>query len=195
MTGEGDESARARVLEVGAKLFSTHGPRPVTMKWVAMEADVPLEWLEARWPTVEALLGEVLEHEARELSSASPTVPVIHGDGFTSAADGVLDVYDRIMVRAILDGAEPAALQRTFPLIERLVAALRDQGLDEAMARSRAFELALLELGLRLLGPTLATACGLSDGPADEAVELVRRLQRTLADPSFREAPDGSLDR
>jgi hypothetical protein len=195
MTAEADGSARARVLEVGAKLFSTHGPRPVTMKWVAMEADVPLEWLEARWPDVQALLAEVLEHEARVLSSASPTLPVIHGDGFTAVADGVLDVYDRIMVRAILDGVEPASLQRSFPVIERLVAALQDQGFDEATARSRAFEVALLELGLRLLGPTLATACGLCEGPADEAVELVRRLQRTLADPSFRDAPDGSFDR
>src|SRR6185369_13167392 len=54
-----EESARARVLEVGAKLFSTHGPRVVTMKWVAMEAAVPLEWLEARWATVDALLASV----------------------------------------------------------------------------------------------------------------------------------------
>src|SRR5690349_93796 len=189
----GDDAARTRALEVGAQLFATHGPRPVTMKWVAMEAEVPLEWLEARWADVEALLTDVLEHEAAKLSSASPTLPIIHGDDFTSVADGVLDVYDRIMVRAILDGVEPARLQRRFPVIERLVGALRDQGLDEATARSRAFEVALLELGLRLLGPTLATACGLRDCSADDAVELVRRLQRTLADPSFRDAADDAL--
>jgi len=185
-----EESARARVLEVGVKLFSTHGPRVVTMKWVAMEAAVPLGWLEDRWATVEALLAEVLEHEARRLSSASPTLPVIHGEAFTPVADGVLDVYDRIMVRAILDGIDPAALQRSFPVIDRLIADLRSQGLDEPTARARAFQLVLLELGLRLLGPSLARACGLPDGPADDAVELIRRLQRTLSDPSFREVPD-----
>jgi AcrR family transcriptional regulator len=189
------ESARTRVLDVGAKLFSAHGPRLVTMKWVAMEAEVPLEWLDDRWPSVEALLGDVLEHEAQQLSSASPTLPVIYGEAFTSVADGVLDVYDRIMVRAILDGTEPAALQRTFPVIERLVAALQRDGLDEPTARARAFQIALLELGLRLLGPTLATACGLAEGPADDAVDLVRRLQRTLSDATFRDGSDGSLGR
>jgi hypothetical protein len=180
------------VLEIGAKLFSSHGPRVVTMKWVAMEAAVPLAWLEARWATVEALLAAVLEHEAQRLSSASPTIPIIHGEEFTPVADGVLDVYDRIMVRAILDGIEPAALQGSFPLIDRLIADLRTQGLDEPTARARAFQLALLELGVRLLGPSLARACGLPGGPADDAVDLIRRLQRTLTEPCFGDGPDGS---
>jgi hypothetical protein len=106
----------------------------------------------------------------------------------------VLDVYDRIMVRHP-DGIDPAAPRAPSRSSSGSSPPCKGDGLDETTARARAFEVVLLELGLRLLGPTLATACGLTDGPADDAVDLVRRLQRTLSDPSFRDGSDSSLGR
>lgn len=179
-----EDETTARVLTSAAKLFALHGPRLVTLKWVALESSVPADWIVTRWPSITELLSDVLDHKAQHLSSASPEVPVIRSEDFAPAADQLLDVYDRILVRAILDDIEPALLQSRFPMVERIIDDLRGRGMDASAARTGAFQITLLELGVRLFGPTLAHACGLSSDQGADVGSLVRTLQRTLADPA-----------
>ncbi|MFW5921431.1 MAG: hypothetical protein ACOCUS_06285, partial [Polyangiales bacterium] len=41
------------------------------------------------------------------------------------------DAYFRILARAMLDGEDPRALQRRFPVVRRLVRAAEQEGIDD----------------------------------------------------------------
>ena len=100
-----------------------------------------------------------------------------------TAADAALDLHDRVIVRAILDGFNPAELMSHFPLLDRLVLDLISQDLEESAAHAQALQIAVLELGWRLFGSTVLTACRLEGDAAVDATAELRALQRRLANP------------
>ena len=127
-----------RVLDVATVLFVAHGPKMITLKWVAKDSGIDVEWIASDWPTIRDLLVAVLDRSAERASAASPIVPVIHGPGFTETADVLFDIHDRVIVRAILDDFKPAELMSHFAKVDRLVADLISNGLDESAARGPA---------------------------------------------------------
>jgi hypothetical protein len=54
-----DEQGRA--LAAATKLLAKHGPSTVSLKWVAMSAEVPPDRVTQACPTVEVLLDAVLD--------------------------------------------------------------------------------------------------------------------------------------
>jgi TetR/AcrR family transcriptional regulator, repressor for neighboring sulfatase len=173
---EADE--RSRVLDVATALFAKHGPAPMTLKWVALDAEVPVDRLSAEWPSVEVLLAQVLDR----LSSQFQGLGGRNLDrDVREREDGLIDTFQRIIARSLLDGFNTGRLLSGFAHVERLAADLQERvGLDERTARYRLAQGFALEWGWHLFGPHLRTACGLTDEPDELMLIELRRLERRI---------------
>ena len=157
---------RERVLAVSTDLFADEGPARVTLRWVALVADMPVELVSKEWPTIDTLLVEVLERLSGQMTGLDGEVRPpreLLGEG------EAIDVYQQIVARSLLDGLNPATLLRDFPHGNQWATILQEQlGLDEHAVRHRLCQIVALAWGWRLFGPHLKIACGLPDEP-DEA--------------------------
>ena len=165
------------VLAVATDLFAEHGPATLSLKWVALEADLPSELVATEWPTIESLLAAVLDRLSTQFEEAGGDV--MSADA--SVGSEIIDAYHRIMARALLDRADITSPVRDVAQIERWVKVLQDRfGLDEYGARLRLSQTFALEWGWRLFGPHLQTACGLDDEPADGFLIEIRKLEAQI---------------
>jgi TetR/AcrR family transcriptional regulator, repressor for neighboring sulfatase len=182
------EAQGDHVLAVATVLFAKHGPATLSLKWVALEADVPSDLIATEWPTIEALLAAVLDRLSTQFEEAGGDV--MSADA--SVGSDVIDSYHRIMARALLDRADIESRVRDVAQIERWVKVLQDRfGLDEYGARLRLSQTFALEWGWRLFGPHLKTACGLDDEPEDGFLVEIRKLEaQILAMPPDDLPPD-----
>ena len=181
------EAERDRILSVATDLFTKHGPATLSMKWVALEADVPSEQLTAEWPTMQAMLADVLDRlsstfEAQAGDILSPDVD----------ADDVIETFQHIIARALLDDADVSSLARDYSQVERWVKVFQDRfGLDERTARIRLSQTFALEWGWRLFGPHLRVSCGLEDEPDGLFIAEIRRLEAQILNlPPVDPRPD-----
>ena len=166
-----------RVLAVATDLFAEHGPATLSLKWVALEADLPSELVATEWPTIESLLAAVLDRLSTQFEEAGGDV--MSADA--SVGSEIIDAYHRIMARALLDRADITSPVRDVAQIERWVKVLQDRfGLDEYGARLRLSQTFALEWGWRLFGPHLQTACGLDGEPADGFLIEIRKLEAQI---------------
>ena len=176
-----DETERATVMEAATSIFANYGPASVTLKWIALASGIPVERLSTEWPTVDALLGTVLI----DVASGVDAVALARGEGGPELQDewwGRIEVYEQILARSLLDGANTARLQQTFPHMEHLVELYESVlGLDERSARYRVALGCALEWGWRLFGPHLRIACGLADETEAVAHAEVQTLQQRFA--------------
>jgi len=181
------EAEYDHVLEVATGLFAKHGPATLSLKWVALEAEVSAEQITAEWSTIDALLAAVLVRLSTRFEEAGGDI--LSADA--SIGSDVIDAYHRIMARALLDRADFTFPVRDVAQIERWVKVLQDRfGLDEYSARLRLSQTFALEWGWRLFGPHLKTACGLDDEPPDGFIVEIRKLEaQILALPPDRLAP------
>ena len=189
----GDE-VTTRIIEAAATNFARQGPGSVTIKWVCLEANVTPEQVFARWADVNAILGAVLDYLADQIERVA--LAPITDEAMALERIDVVDRYQQIVARALLDGINPATLQSRFPLIDQLVVrGMAERGLDERSARYRISQIYALEWGWRLFGPHLMEACGLTDEPTDVAWTELWSLEGAityfppiapLSDPSDR---------
>jgi hypothetical protein len=180
-----DRDERAHALDVAAALFARNGPGPMTMKWVALDAGMPVERLSAEWPTVEILLGQTLDRVADQFRALQEQD--LDRDE-VARRDELIDTFQRIIARSLLDGVNPGNLLSSFALVEKLAADLQERfGLDDRTTRVRLAQGYALEWGWHLFGPYLKLACGLSDVPD---VELLADLRR--AEMGITRAPGAS---
>ncbi|MGZ4703396.1 MAG: hypothetical protein ACXWCM_00875 [Acidimicrobiales bacterium] len=162
------------VLAVATELFAKHGPATLSLKWVALEADVSSEQVTEEWPTVDVLLAAVLDRLSVRFEEAGGDI--MSADA--SVGSEVIDAYHRIMARALLDRADILSPVRDVAQIERWIKVIQDQfGLDERSARLRLSQAFALEWGWRLFGPHLRTACGLDDEPPGAFLVEIRKLE------------------
>ncbi len=165
------------VLAVATDLFTKHGPATLSLKWVALEADVSSDRVTAEWSTIDTLLSDVLDRLSIRFEEAGGDILSVDA----SVGSDVIDAYHRIMARALLDRAEVTSPVRDVAQIERWVKVLQDHfGLDEHDARLRLSQTFALEWGWRLFGPHLKTACGLDDEPADDFLVEIRKLSAQI---------------
>jgi AcrR family transcriptional regulator len=175
-----DDATVRRVLDAATELLAREGPARTTLKWVAREADADPAAVADRWPTVEDLLGAVLDDLAvKSERLVSDDLRKIVRDEDADLASAIQNV-NHIVARSLLDGVNPATIQPRFPISDRLVKTLLEGGMDERTARQRVLECFALEWGWWLFGPHLAVACGLGDVPIDELRADIRRIERRL---------------
>jgi hypothetical protein len=157
---------REHVLAAATDLFAREGPPRSTLRWVALVSDVPVELVSSEWPTIDAILVDVLDrlsHQMKGLEGDVSPPPELLGEG------AAVDLYQRIVARSLLDGLNPAALLSDFPHGDQWATILQEQvGLDEQTARHRLCHIVALAWGWRLFGPHLKIACGLPDEPDDD---------------------------
>ena len=173
-----DPALTEQVIAAAGGLFSRHGPSTVTLRWIARDAGVPYEAVLARWSNPDDVLAAVLDDLAEHIAAAYADL----GPSIVSVPEvgKVIATLQQVLARAILDGRQPAHLQRAFPMVDRILASAVAHGSDERTARYRIFESYLLEWGWRVLGSQLLDVCGLGDEPPHRAEEEIRRLQRRL---------------
>jgi AcrR family transcriptional regulator len=173
-----DPAVTARILAAAGRLFSRHGPSTVTLRWIARDAEVPYEAVASRWSDPDGVLVAVLDALTERIAAAYAEL----GPSIVSVPEleEVMATIHLVLARAVLDGRQPAHLQRAFPMFDQILESALAHGSDERTARYRIFESYLLEWGWRVLGPQLLEVCGLGDEPPDRAEAEVRALQRHL---------------
>jgi len=184
-SGEGTaEEVTARILHAAGDIFSAQGPDAITIKWIALEAGVSHEEVLARWPDVPSVLGAVLDDIADQFGRL-PLLPISDHNALQRVA--LVDRYQRIVARSLLDGVNPATLQQEFPVIEHLVQrGMAERDADERTARYRVSQIYALEWGWRLFGSHLLTVCGIDEEPNEAhsahllALEEAMSWMRTL---------------
>ena len=173
------DDVTARILEAAGGVFSTQGPDAVTMKWIGLEADVAPEVVLERWPDVPSVLGAVLNDIADQFGRLS-LLPATDHNALTRIA--LVDRYQRIVARALLDGVNPATLQGSFPVIEHLVQrGVTERGVDERTARYRVSQIYALEWGWRLFGSHLLEVCGLNEEPDETQSAQLLALEESIS--------------
>jgi len=181
--GQLDHAKAERILAAATRVFAVEGPARTTLKWVAREAGVATEDVATRWPTVNDLLGAVLDSLSARIEGEAPD-PGLPDRAPTTLDPHLIDLvgqFTEIVARSLLDGFNPAELQSQFPMLDRLVKFGMDLGVDERTARYRVCQFYVLEWGWRLFGPHLLVACGLSDEPEGRPVQELRVVERSLA--------------
>jgi len=174
---ETEDDVTARILEAAGGVFSQQGPDAVTIKWIGLEASVPPETVLERWPDVPSVLGAVLDDIADQFGRLS-LLPATDHNALTRVA--LVDRYQRIVARALLDGVNPATLQSSFPVIEHLVhRGVDERDVDERTARYRVSQIYALEWGWRLFGSHLLQVCGLeADADETQSAQLLALEER-----------------
>jgi AcrR family transcriptional regulator len=181
-------SSREALLKAATLLFAEQGPAAVSTRKIASEARVNNGLIHRHFRTKDALLREVLDSLAMEISEATQ-------DGGERSDIGALlrffdaahesSMYWKLLARCILDGQSPEELQSAFPTMERIVAAIGElqeaDAIDrDADTRTLAAAFTAMGLGWLVFEPWLVRATGLSDRPLDQTRRDVRRLARTL---------------
>ena len=178
--GGTDAAERQRVIDAATAIFTGYGPASVTLKWIALASGIPVERLSTEWPTVDALLASVLDNVAS-------AVEAVGWADFRLAPEELaergrlIEIYERVVARSLLDGVNPAQLETAFPQTDRLVATYQSAlDLDERTARYRVYQGCALEWGWRLFGPHLLIACGLDGEPEGRPYDELQKLHEQL---------------
>ncbi len=164
------------LVDAAAVLFAERGPEAVSVREIAAAAGVNHGLVHRHFGSKRALLGAVLDRLAARLAG---DVERQSTDVVTSVEPGTdLDLYWRVLARAILDGEDPRALQTDFPAVRQIIErGRREFGWGEREARIAAAQGVALKLGWRLFEPFLLPAAGLE---AEDPDILREELQVTL---------------
>jgi AcrR family transcriptional regulator len=171
-----------RVVEAAIKVFASEATGQVTLKRVALEAEVPAESVTDRWSSTTELLGAAIDRLADDLAAAAvcDEVPT-RGGALTSRQSELLDQVVHLVVRAAIDGVHTPDLAGRFPMIDQLIDQYVDSGVDLRTARYRAYQLLVVEFGWRIFSSQLLTVCGLDDESPDQVRAEIDSLEDLVA--------------
>lgn len=173
------------ILDAAMHLFAQRPPHSVSVREIAAAAGVNHALVHRYFGSKEALLGAVLQH------ATSQGADVVAGA--RDAHDAVAAVfrlrsrgepYTPALARALLDGADPRALQDEFPIMRRLVelVAQEHDGTDVLEARIAVAAVAALLLGWQLFEPFLLAATGITEHSGDALEQLLVSLALRLVE-------------
>jgi TetR/AcrR family transcriptional regulator, repressor for neighboring sulfatase len=185
----GREQVRAALIRSASELFAERGPVGVSVRDVAAHAGVNHGLVHQYFGSKQALLGEVLEFLAGDISQRTEEIVDVGGLLDATAANP----FWRVLARTILDGEDLAKLQKSFPTVGRIVdffTTFQAHGrLDDFDPKILSAMVVALGLGWLLFEPFVIPAAQLSDRPADGVREEFRRtalemVARLMNDPS-----------
>ena len=109
---------------------------------------------------MDSLLASVLDDLASAVEAVGYADPLPAGRARPSAGR-LIDIYERVVARSLLDGVNPAAAPEDVPATPISWSSIYQSalGLDERTARYRVCQGCALEWGWRLFGPHLLIAC------------------------------------
>jgi AcrR family transcriptional regulator len=180
MKPTGREAIREAVLEAAVRLFAERGPGAVSIRELAAEAGVNHGLVHRHFGTKDELVAAVMNHLVGRFERAAgkpddaETPEELLPKLFAAARSQ--RAYWQILVRAILEGRDPAELQGGFPIVRRLLAAAQRNPAPGRSAEAFVVQQVALGLGLVVFEPFLRAALGL-DATRWRSVqrELIRR--------------------
>lgn len=184
----GRDEVRQALIEAAMQLFAAHGPRAVSMRQVAAQADVNYGLIHRHFGSKEALLDETVDHGAAALSNDLAEV---------TRADEALEVlqahadYWRLLAFACLESDDGAELHREFPTVAGLIERLRAVDPDSDDIGLRAAAGTALALGWVVFEPFLRVAADLGDTDGSVLIDgLSAALERAVGVGIERETKD-----
>jgi AcrR family transcriptional regulator len=160
----GREAVEEALLEAATELFADYGPRAVSVRQIAAAAGVNHGLVHHYFGSKAALLQAVLEQSAGHLAEHSRT-QLASADPSLAAK---LDRHWRILARSLLDGMDPASLQRSHPLINQFVDECTARGMSEQAAREVAARTVATEVGWRMLRGFIVEALQLDEATTEQ---------------------------
>ena len=158
----GREAVEEALLEAASELFAEYGPRATSVRQIAAAAGVNHGLVHHYFGSKGGLLQVVLERLAAQLAEHSSSQLATD----PSLAEK-LDRHWRIIARSLLDGVEPASLQRSYPLINQLVRECVARGMSDREAVEIAARTVATEVGWRMLRGFITEALELDEVTAD----------------------------
>jgi TetR/AcrR family transcriptional regulator, repressor for neighboring sulfatase len=155
----GREAVEDALLEAATTLFAEHGPRATSVRQIAAAAGVNHGLVHHYFGSKSALLQAVLERSAGQLAEHSPE-QLTYAD---AALAEQVDRHWRILARSLLDGMDPASLQRSYPLIDQFVRECLARGMNEHKAKEMTARAVATEVGWRLLRSFIVGALQLDE--------------------------------
>lgn len=185
MKPHGRDEVRQALLDAATELFARRGPSNVSVRDIAARAGVNHGLVHRHFGSKDNLLGEVMrtlvamvEHELG---------PPEHDESLAELLPRALvatqrhRAYWQILMRALLEGIDPATMQTGFPVVRRLAAAAQRQrlpGMPTLSPEATTAALVGLGLGLSAFEPFVRTALHLDERRWQQTqVELLALLR------------------
>lgn len=133
MRPRGREAVAEALVDAATELFAARGPAGVSVKEIAARAGVNHGLVHRHFGSKEALLSAVLDRLVTRIDESLPREDESFVEAAQQAFRGAREqgAYFRILAHALLAGEDPAALQRRFPITERLLQLAKRDGLDD----------------------------------------------------------------
>lgn len=171
----GKEEVVEAVLTAASALFAEKGPAATSIREVATRAGVNHGLVHRHFGSKRQLLAATLQHLADTAAAVREAGAPIE------ELEAAHDLQLRVMVRSTLDGFPIEELQERKPGMAWLLEQVRPGHADERDARLAAAHAIALQLGWRLMGPSLRAGFGL-DGmsDADMRAEIAQQIAKIV---------------
>lgn len=167
-----DEVVEA-VLNAASALFAEKGPTATSIREVATRAGVNHGLVHRHFGSKRQLLADTLQHLADSAAALREAGAPIE------ELEAAHDLHLRVMVRSTLDGFPIEELQERKPGMEWLLEQIRPGHADDRDARLAAAHAIALQLGWRLMGPSLRAGLDLDDmSDADIRAEVAQQIAK-----------------
>lgn len=167
-----DEVVEA-VLNAASELFAAKGPTATSIREVATRAGVNHGLVHRHFGSKRQLLAATLQHLADSAAAVRESGAAIE------ELEAAHDLQLRVMVRSTLDGFPIEELQERKPGMVWLLDQIRPGHADDRDARLATAHAIALQLGWRLMGPSLRAGLGLEDmSDADVRAEVARQIAK-----------------
>lgn len=171
----GKEEVVGAVLNAAAQLFAEKGPAATSIREVATRAGVNHGLVHRHFGSKRQLLADTLQHLADAAAAVREAGAPIE------ELEAAHDLQLRVMVRSTLDGFPIEELQERKPGMDWLLQQVRPGHADERDARLAAAHAIALQLGWRLMGPSLRAGLGLDDmSDADIRAEVAQQIAKIV---------------
>lgn len=192
----GRDEVVAALLDAAGRELAAKGAAGASVRAIAAAAGVNHGLVHRHFGSKEAMVAAVLDDLAGRIgarAAADPAWPFGATETEAAAAapgdDELLDRFWRVLARTILDGGDPAALQRHHPYVQGAVARLRERGLPDDGARLAAAQAVALTLGWLLFEPFLEGAAGLDRATRPDRRRALSAAVTALIDRHRAERP------
>ena len=183
----GPDEVRRAVLDAAASLFAQRGVDAVSLRDIAVEADVHLALIRRYIGGRQELELAVFDHLSNQIAQAVLDNP-LSGQGF--AADTVMGKWVRVASAFAIAG-RPLVGRTVFnPVLAMARTLVEGYGLDERAARVRAAQIVAAALGWRIFEDYLVEAGELHGVPLETLRDDLARSARRLGATPWPSPPD-----
>ena len=185
----GPDEVRRAVLDAAASLFAVRGVDAVSLRDIAVAADIQLALIGRYVGTREELELAVFDDLSAQIAAAVTEHPLA-GQGFD--ADTVMGRWTRVASALVIKGRPLAGRAGFNPVIAMAETLVDGYGLDVEAARLRAAQIVAAALGWRIFEEYLVGAGKLEAVPLETLRDELARSARRLGATPWPSPPDPS---